>query len=259
VCFVAAASSLPHLLACSRIVAEADRVSTAWERRAAEWAAWARAPGHDAHFERLNWPAFRALLPAPGRLVLDLGCGEGRVGRLLGAAGYRVIGLDRSPTLVRLAREAGGYERVLHADAAAIPLANDAVDLVVAFMSLHDMDDSAAALAEVARVLEPGGVLCLAIVHPLNRPDDGLAEYFAVRRVAVSVARDGLTMTFESIDRPLEAYSRALEDAGLVIEALREPRADPATLEPDSPLVPAAHCPYFLHLRCRHRAPSGCT
>ncbi len=231
-----------------------DSISAAWERRAAEWAAWARTPGHDVYFDRLNWPAFRALLPPPGRLTLDLGCGEGRVGRLLHAAGHRLIGLDSSPTLVRLARVAGGYEQVLHADAAAIPLQDHVVDLVVAFMSVHDMDEPVAALAETARVLAPGGTLALAVVHPLNRPPDTLADYFALRRVALPVTRDGLTMTFEAILRPLEAYTRALEDAGLVIEALREPRADPAHLEPDSPLAPAALTPYFLHLRCRRTA-----
>src|SRR3712207_6548510 len=147
-------------------VAGGDSISAAWERRAAEWVAWARTPGHDVFFDRLNWPAFRALLPPPGRLTLDLGCGEGRVGRLLHAAGHRVIGLDSSPTLVGLARAAGGYEQVLHGDAASVPLEDGTVDLVVAFMSVHDMDDPAVALAEAARVLTPGGTLALAVVHP---------------------------------------------------------------------------------------------
>jgi predicted TPR repeat methyltransferase len=92
-----------------------------------------RTPGQDVHFELLNWPAYQRLLPAPGRLTLDLGCGEGRLGRLLRAAGHRVIGLDSSPTLAGLARRSGGYDHVLEADAGAIPLADGAVDLVVAF------------------------------------------------------------------------------------------------------------------------------
>lgn len=228
-----------------------DRVGEAWERRAAEWTGWARTPGHDVYFTRLNWPAFERLLPAPGRLTLDLGCGEGRVGRLLQPAGHRVVGLDSAPTLAALARDVGGYERVLDADAVAIPLDDGAVDQVVAFMSLHDMDDPARAIAESARVLEPGGHLSAAIVHPLNRSGDGLAEYFEHRRVADQVACDGLTMTFEAVDRPLDYYTRALEQAGFVIEALREPRPDAATVEAEPALAPAAHRPFFLHLRCR--------
>jgi SAM-dependent methyltransferase len=228
-----------------------DRLDDVWERRATEWAAWARTPGHDAHFAQLNWPAFEELLSGPGRLTLDLGCGEGRLGRLLQPAGYRLIGLDSSPTLAALARDSGAYDRVLDADAGAIPLDDGAVDLVVAFMSLHDMDDPAIAIAETARVLQPGGFLCAAIVHPLNRPADRLANYFEHQRAADSVESNGLTMTFDSIDRPLEYYTLALERAGFVIEALREPRPDAATLQAEPRLAAAAHRPFFLHLRCR--------
>lgn len=59
----------------------------AWESEALRWAAWARTPGHDHFFWRFNWPAFTALLPAPGRATLDLGCGEGRGGRWLAEHG----------------------------------------------------------------------------------------------------------------------------------------------------------------------------
>ena len=228
-----------------------DRLGEAWERRAGEWTAWARTPGHDVHFTLLNWPAFERLLPAPGRLTLDLGCGEGRLGRVLRPAGHRLVGVDSSPTLAALARDTGDYDRVLDADAGAIPLDDAAVDLVVAFMSLHDMDDPERAIAESARVLEPGGRLCAAIVHPLNRSEGGSASYYEHQRVADRVERNGLTMTFESIDRPLEYYTRALEQAGFVIEALREPRPDPAVIEEEPRLARAAYRPFFLHLRCR--------
>jgi SAM-dependent methyltransferase len=227
-----------------------DQLAAVWERRAGAWTAWARTPGHDVHFTHVNWPAFAQLLPPPGRLTLDLGCGEGRVGRLLHPLGHRLVGLEAAPTLAALARD-GGYERVLDADAAAIPLDDGAVDLVVAFMSLHDMDDPAAAIAECARVLEPGGRLCAAIVHPLNRPEENLADYFAHQRVAVPVESGGLAMTFEAIDRPLEYYTRALEQAGFVVEALREPRPDPGAVEAQPRLAAAATRPFFLHLRCR--------
>ena len=224
-------------------------VGQAWERRARAWAAWARTPGHDVFFERLNWPAFAALLPAPGRPTPDVGCGEGRVGRLLAAAGHRVVAIDSSPTLVELAVSAGGYERVVCGSAAAMPFPDAFADLAVAFMSLHDMDEPTAAIGEIGRVLEPGGVLCVAIVHPLNRPSEALEDYFAHQRVAETVERDGLAMTFEAIDRPLEAYTAALARAGFVIEVLREPRA--VDVAADSPLAPAACRPFFLHMHCR--------
>ena len=173
-----------------------DRLGETWERRATQWTAWARTPGHDVYFTRLNWPAFEQLLPAPGRLTLDLGCGEGRLGRLLQPAGHR-LGLDSSPTL------AGARYRQLRrvsTDTSAIPLDDRAVDLVVAFMSLHDMDDPAAAIAECARVLEPGGLLIAAIVTSTPRGTAG--------GLLRAPARSGFgreqrpEMTFESIDRP---------------------------------------------------------
>jgi SAM-dependent methyltransferase len=151
-------------------------LARAWERHATEWAAWARVPGHDVYHDRLNWPAFRDLLPAAGRRTLDVGCGEGRVGRSLNADGHRLAGIDSSPTLLALAREGGGYEELVCGDAAALPWDARSFDLAIAYMSLHDIDDLRGVVAQIARVLEPQGRLCLAIVHPLNRAPDALDD-----------------------------------------------------------------------------------
>jgi len=85
-------------------------LSDAWERHAARWERWTRVVGHDVYYEQLNWPAFHALVPPAGRRTLDVGCGEGRLGRALAAEGHRLAGIDSSPTLAGLAREAGGYD-----------------------------------------------------------------------------------------------------------------------------------------------------
>ena len=225
-------------------------LSEAWERHAGDWASWTRVPGHDVYHERLNWPAFRKLLPPPGRRTLDVGCGEGRVGRALSADGHRVTGIDSSRTLLRLAREAGGYEELVCGNAAALPWGTRTFDLAVAYMSLQDVDDLEGAVAELARVLDPGGQLCVAIVHPLNRSPAALDEYFEEQRFADEFERDGLRMTFESVHRPLEAYSRALARADFLIADLREPRPTMATLASEPRLAKAAKRPYFLHMRC---------
>jgi SAM-dependent methyltransferase len=172
------------------------------------------------------------------------------VGRALNSAGHRVVGIDSSPTLVELAREAGGYEQLVCGDAAALPWEAGAVDLVIAYMSLQDVDDLPGAIGEIARVLEPNGRLCLAIVHPLNRPPAALGDYFGEHRFAEEFERDGLSMTFESVDRPLEGYTRALAHAGFVIDGLREPRPPAAVLAEEPRLAKAAKRPYFLHMRC---------
>lgn len=210
----------------------------AWEEHAAAWLAWARTPGHDVDFWEHNWPAFERLLPAAGHRTLDLGCGEGRVGRLLAERGHRVTGVDASPTLARLALDAGGYEEVLEADAAALPLPGAAFDLVVAFMSLQDIDDLPGALSEAARVLEPDGRLCLATVHPeTSAIYGGGGDPAAERRYVERIERDGLTMEFHAVHRPLEHWWRALGEAGFAVDAIAEPERAPR--------------PLFLHVLAR--------
>ena len=95
-------------------------VGDAWERNAEEWLAWARTSEIDVYYWRLNFPQFVALLPHLGRRTLDVGCGEGRVGRWLAAHGHRVVGIDSSPTLTAAAQDAGGYDEVVCGDAASL-------------------------------------------------------------------------------------------------------------------------------------------
>src|SRR5262245_58374234 len=230
----------------------------AWERNACAWAEWARAPMHDSYW-RFHRDQFLALLSPPGQLALDLGCGEGRLSRDLKTRGYRVVGVDSSPTLARLAREADPEIDVYVTDAVALPFAGGAFDLVVAFMSLHDISDLETAVREVGRVLVRGGRLCLAIVHPLNSAgafeSEDPASPFTIRgsylepfRYADEMERDGFHMRFESEHRPLAAYFDALQGAGLLVETLREPSVpDSAIRYPQSRRW--QRLPLFLHVR----------
>lgn len=207
-----------------------------FEERAQEWLAWTRTPGHDPYWRYRD--AFFALVPAPGAATLEIGCGEGRVARDLVAHGHRVTALDPSPTLLRAAAEADPDSRYVQGTAEALPFEAGAFDLVVAYNSLMDVADMPAAVHEAARVLAPGGRLCACITHPLqtastwSQADDEAPlvvteSYLDERTMEVPVERDGLAFTFDGWCLPLEAYGRALETAGLLIEALREP-ADPA-------------------------------
>jgi ubiquinone/menaquinone biosynthesis C-methylase UbiE len=225
----------------------------AWEEQADDWTRWARTPGHDSYW-LFHRDRFLELLPEAGRCTLDLGCGEGRLTRDLKARGHRAIGLDVSSKMIAHAREEDPDGEYLVADGAAIPLGDGAVDLVVAFMSFHDMDEMPAAVAEAFRVLAPGGVLCAAVVHPINSagrfesdaPDSPYVirdSYFDRRRYSDRVERAGLPMVFHSRHRTTEDYSRALEAAGFVIEAFRE------ISDPDHPRW--SRIPLFLQFRAR--------
>lgn len=204
-----------------------------WEEQAPNWIRWAREPGHDSYW-RFHRQGFLASLPAPGRLTLDVGCGEGRVTRDLHALGHHVVGVDQSPAMITAAREADPAGEYVVADAAELPLEDGAADLVISFMSLMDMDDMAGGVQEMARMLEPGGLLVAAVVHPINSagqfvPRQGVDDapyviqsYLDSRPYEDYLERDGLEMTFHSFHHTLEDFSRAFEAGGFLFRRVRE-------------------------------------
>lgn len=234
-------------------------LTEAWDDAAEAWIRWARTPGHDDFYERYNLPQFLELLPQPGRLTLDLGAGEGRLGRVLRDRGHRVVGVEPSWTLARAARKARPEIPIARADGIAVPVATAAADLVVCFMVLQDVDDLAAVTGEIARVLAPDGVACVAIVHPMVSsgffdPDEPLlyvGRYFDVMRSSFLVERDGIPFTFHSVHRSLEGYSRAFEAAGLVTVAVREPQLDQQHIDLRPGLARHRLIPNFLYFALR--------
>src|SRR5690242_7446618 len=135
-----------------------------WSRIAAEWTAWARTPNHDAF-----WAYRASLLTFIGRGAgdaLDLGCGEGRVSRVLKECGYRVMAVDPVEKLISAAEQAGSADAYRIAAAADLPFEDCSFDLAVAYNVLMDVEDVPAALKEIKRVLRPLGTLIISIVHP---------------------------------------------------------------------------------------------
>ncbi len=204
----------------------------AWEAHADDWIRWARTSEHDG-FWNGTWPELEAVLPPPSDgLVVEVGCGEGRVGRKLLGQGRQVIGIELSATLSRAARTGDPPLSVVQADAAHLPIADAAATSVVACMSLLDVDELTGTVAEAARILRPGGRLCVAIVHPFASAQDPDSlhthqptfslPYLEERRYEDRMERDGLAMTFVSAHRPLSAYVTAGAAAGLVMTTLRE-------------------------------------
>jgi SAM-dependent methyltransferase len=230
-----------------------------WEDQAENWVRWARTPGHDSYED--YGPAFHIdIVPAAGRRTLDLGCGEGRVARDLMGRGHRVVGIDASSTLVRHARDADPAGRYLVGDAAALPFRDATFDLIVAYNTLMDFDDLPAAMGEAARVLESGGRLCACVLHPTaeagafssHEPDSPFVithDYFERRGYRETFERAGLTMTFSSWTYPLQAYAGIMEDAGLLIERIREPKLREEAIALDRGEARWARLPLFLFLR----------
>jgi 2-polyprenyl-3-methyl-5-hydroxy-6-metoxy-1,4-benzoquinol methylase len=79
-----------------------------WRARADTWIRWSRSPDLDDDFWQFHLAQFLDLLPPPGELTVDVGCGEGRLGRVLAAAGHRVVGCDAAFAMVKAAADASG-------------------------------------------------------------------------------------------------------------------------------------------------------
>lgn len=101
--------------------------------------------------------------PIQGR-ILEVGCGPGHLAnRLAGEHALQVTGIDLDPAMVERAERnatrlpGSNRPRFLAADAATLPFADASFDVVVSTLSMHHWDDAAAGLAEIARVLAPGG------------------------------------------------------------------------------------------------------
>jgi SAM-dependent methyltransferase len=236
------------------------RMRQGWEEQARNWAKFARTPGHDHAHEDVNVPALLDLLPSPCSPALDMACGEGRLSRLLRRLGYQIVGVDASPTMVRFAARHEQGEPAVLGDATRLPFSDGAFGLVVAYMCLHDIDAMPAAVHEAARVLQAGGRLCAAIPHPVNTAGsfDGRDEdapfvingsYLGHAPTSMVVDRGGIRMTFHSEHRPLEAYFRAMEAAGLLTETIREVGAPEHIARRDPSDRRWQRVPLFLHLR----------
>lgn len=131
-------------------------------------------PVHDA--------VLRELAAEPCARVLDVGCGTGRLAaRLVEAPSVlMVVGLDFSAGMLEQARARLGSApaaALVRGDATRLPFADAAFDAAVSTEAFHWFPDQDAALAEIRRVLRPGGRLLLALVSP---PFELIADAFEV-------------------------------------------------------------------------------
>ncbi len=96
--------------------------------------------------------------------ILDVGCGTGRLLEKAAALwpAARLLGVDPAPGMVEVARKRIPKATMEVASAEALPLPDASVDLVLTCISLHHWKDRGQGLREAARVLRPGGCLCLA-------------------------------------------------------------------------------------------------
>ena len=123
----------------------------------------------------------RAMGDQPLGTLVDIGTGTGRMIELLGPAAAQALGIDRSSEMLRLARvkldKAGIADASLRqADMYALPLSEGSADSVIIHQVLHYAQAPAAAIAEAARVLRPGGKLLVVDFAAHEREDLRIAD-----------------------------------------------------------------------------------
>ena len=131
----------------------------------AAWAAEYDAPGNPVVMA--EEPVVRGLMAQyPIGVAIDAACGTGRHAGYLASLGHEVIGIDCTPEMLEVAKAKAPTARFELADLTALPLPDDAVNLVVCAPSLTHFTDLEAPLAEIARVVRTGGHVVISDVHP---------------------------------------------------------------------------------------------
>ena len=168
-------------------------------------------------------PAVHGMVdPLPIGTALDAACGTGRHARYLRALGHRVIGVDATPEMLDRARQAVPDADFRPGDLTALPVDTASVDLVVCALALSHCEDIARPVAELARVLRPGGHLVISDFHPFQLLLGGNAFFLD------GTGRAGFVRSYA---HTCEEYFAAFTAAGLQVARCLEPRMDEAAVE----------------------------
>ena len=175
------------------------------------------------------------------RRVLDVGTGEGQLARAVAEThGSVVVGLDPTVAQVEVAAQRGGAVAYGLASSNALPVASESFDAVVVCLVFEHVDALDESLAEVARVLAPGGRFIFFLNHPLlQTPESGMIidhmieppeTYWRIGpylREAVTVEEVQKDVRVRFVHRPLSRYVNGLINAGLQLECMLEPAPPP--------------------------------
>lgn len=184
------------------------------------YARWAESYGGENAVTTLEQAAVRAVSPAhsPGRL-LDVGCGVGRRIRECEPQPWWVVGLDLTPAMLRVARQAAPRLRLINADVLQLPVRDQAFDLVWCRLVLGHVRDLETAYRELFRVSRPGASLIVSDFHPAAA-QAGHSRTFRDRA--------GRLHAVEHQAHSLEAHRQAAQTAGFTPGPLNEQEVGPA-------------------------------
>lgn len=201
-------------------------------------AAWDGAADHldgwtdEGDFTRkylLNPALFELLGDVNGLRVLDAGCGQGYLARLLARRGARVTGIEPARRLYDLCRD---YERdeplgitYMRQDLSAPEPGLGVFDRVICNMMLMDIPEWEAAIATAAAAVAPAGRLIVSILHPCF--EEPMSQWPTTRQITVKEYLD-TTVRPQTIGqffhRPLSAYINRILETGLILTRVIEPQ-----------------------------------
>lgn len=262
-----------------------QEVGRFWNDNAEVWTQLARA-GYDVYRDHLNTPAFLAMLPDVGGFYgIDIGCGEGHNTRQIAERGARIVGVDIAEVFIKHAAEMErrqplgiGY-RV--ASAVELPFPDNTFDFATAIMSLMDVPETERVIAEVFRVIKPGGFLQFSITHPCFdtphrrnlRDEEGqtyaieVGDYFRNLNGEViewifgaapgELKRKLPKFKVPRFTRTISQWFNLLVQTGFVVERVGEPRPTDEAVRNCPDVQDAQVVAYFLHVRVRKAETGG--
>ncbi|CAN5828940.1 class I SAM-dependent methyltransferase [soil metagenome] len=217
--------------------------------------------GADPEYVEQILPLAAELL-AGHRRVLDVGAGEGQVARLATDVGASlVVGVDPTANQVTEAQKRGGGPHYARGGADFLPFGDAAFDAVVACLVFEHIEAVDVAIAEVARVLQPGGRFAFFLNHPLlQTPGSGWIDDQALDppeqywRIGPYLVEDHAIEEVDKdvfipfIHRPMSRYVNAMAAAGLTLRRMLEPAPPPGFLARASEYSEACSIPRLLVL-----------
>jgi 2-polyprenyl-3-methyl-5-hydroxy-6-metoxy-1,4-benzoquinol methylase len=230
-------------------MAEAPAQFNSYDANASFWLQIIR-EHRDRYRSELTDPAMLQAIGDPHGLdVLDAGCGEGYLSRILTRQGAVVRGIDSSCKLIEAASQASEREQLPASfDIGTVddlPYQDDSFDLVVANHLMNDLEEPSKSISEFARVLHRDGRLIILMLHPCfynkhaerDQATNGLlaASYFDMRSIEQTFKVDGLISPAANSAwfRPLEYYTEQLRKSQFLITSLTEPHPSAEQIEAD--------------------------
>ena len=184
----------------------------------------------------IDRPAMLALIgDVAGQDVLDVGCGPGFYAAALADRGATVTALDGSADMVRIAERVSGERGTFfqHDLEQPLPLPDASFDLAMMALVYHHLHARRQVLAELRRVLRPGGRLLVSTTHPMSEQRWLGGSYYEGGRVEAPIGGpgNGFSISFERMT--VEQFVNELLDGGFVLERLLEPRPSAALRDVD--------------------------